>query len=62
MLDYATEDKLSSKYCTMPFPRVEGVETSVTIAVPRLMLPLLIPPIIRAITKTVKLVDEAQTA
>lgn len=47
---------------TMPLARVLGLETSVTMAVHRLTLPLLIPPTIRATTKIRKLLDTAQMA
>ena len=44
----------------IPFPLVEGVDTSVTIAVDRLTLPFETPPSILASTKMVKLLDMTQ--
>ena len=52
---------LSKIILTMPLPLVSGVETSVMMAVPILMFPLLIPPIILAKTNKVKEVESDQT-
>lgn len=46
---------------TMPLPLVSGVDTSVMMAVPILMFPLLMPPIILARTNNVKDVESAHT-
>ena len=45
----------------MPFPLVAGVVTSVTMAVDKLTLPLLTPPMILASTKMAKLLESTQS-